>query len=444
MPVVSMEKGLFALCKQDIERKGDFTLKGEGTVDNEVFREHRLHRFLKTVEYVYEKSKWYRDIMDEMGVKPEDIKSMDDIKKLPFTAPSDIARGGYKFLCISQSGVEKPVTFVSTGTTGPQKSMYFSYKDIGAITDFLGTGMHTMAQEGDSIHILLPDSAVRGIGTLLAEGVGKHGMKGYSAGLSLPSEEQMALCLEHKPVLWFGDARVIYRITKESEKIHDLKSLGVKTMFTTISEVSPSMRRNLEEAWGCKVVTHYGLTESGYGLAVDCPDGDGFHYNEFDIIVELLDPETGEPVAEGEEGEVVLTTLGREAMPLIRYRTHDISTIKKGPCKCGAMLDSLGHVARRLEAIVEIDGMELYPTKFDDLMFSNSCVVDYEIYHRAATNELYFEVECIHQPEGYEKVIAETMAKHEFFKGKAVPEVKILPSGALKSGAEFKKLIREV
>jgi phenylacetate-CoA ligase len=101
-----------------------------------------------------------------------------------------------------------------------------------------------------------------------------------------------------------------------------LAKLGVKIMFLTMAYVADTVAGNLERIWGCRVCTHYGLTEMGWGLAVDCSQGAGFHYNEFDVIAEVVDPRTGEPLPDGAEGELVFTGLGREAMPLIRYRSR--------------------------------------------------------------------------------------------------------------------------
>lgn len=422
MPVIPLQEGLRQL-----------SLKKSG----KPFEEYRLQRLRETVAYAATESPWYQK---QLRVKPEEIHFLKDITKLPFTEPSDLAKGEYEFLCVSRSELEKYTSFVSSGTTGPRKSVYFSHADVEAITDFLGVGMRSAAPEGSAIQILLPNSPVRGMGDLLKEGVAKQGMRGYLSDIFQPLEEHIRLCIENRPYLWFGDTRLIYRITKEMENKYDLRSLGVKVMFTTISEISDSMRRTIEEVWGCRVVTHYGLTEMGFGLAVDCPMGCGYHYNEFGVIAEVVDPETGEPLSDGVEGELVYTSLGREAMPLIRYRSHDIASIKRGPCKCGSSLSTISHIKRRQEAVVEYQGTELYPTLFDDAVFANSHVIDYELYLSEKDGIMRFEVECIDAPEGYENTICETLRLHSALKS-LKPEVKLLPLHALMGGAHFKKLI---
>lgn len=401
------------------------------------FEEYRLQRLKDTVKYAKENSPWYQK---RLNTEPEDLTGIEDLRKLPFTEPDDLAQGEYEFLCISRSAVEKYTSFVSSGTTGPRKSVFFSHRDVEHITDFLGSAMHSVAPRGCTIQILLPNSPTRGMGDLLREGIAKYGSRGFLSDIFLPPEEHIRLCIENRPYLWFGDARLIYRITRETESSFDLKALGVKVMFTTISEISDSMRKAIEKAWGCRVVTHYGLTEMGFGLAVDCPESCGYHYNEFGVIAEVVDPQSGEILPEGREGELVFTALGREAMPLIRYRSHDIASIKSGPCRCGANLSVISHVKRRREAIIWYNGMELYPTLFDESMFSNDRVIDYEIYLDQEEGIIRFEAECIDAPENYEAEIAKSLCEHPALRDLEI-EIKLLPLHALVSGAHFKKLI---
>lgn len=401
------------------------------------FEEYRLQRLRETIGYAKENSPWYRKCIN---IELEEINSIEDIKKLPFTEPCDIARGGYEFLCISRSHLEKCTSFVSSGTTGPRKSIFFSHNDVEHISDFLGSAMHSVAPEGCTVQIFLPNSPVRGMADLLKEGIEKYGSKAFISDIFQPLEEHIRLCIEHRPYLWFGDARLIYRITKEMGKKYDLRSMGVKVMFTTISEISDSMRHSIEQAWGCRIVTHYGLTEMGFGLAVDCPAGCGYHYNEFGVIAEVVDPETGESLPDGTEGELVFTSLGREAMPLIRYRSHDIAYMRKGPCKCGANLSSISHVKRRKEAVVEYEGRELYPTMFDEPVFEVGSVIDYEIYMSKSKKNIRFEIECIEPSAMDEVTIKEKLLALSALEGLEI-QVKVLPLHSLIGGTHFKKLI---
>lgn len=447
--IVPLENGLFELCRKNISEDEKYKNQNKGIdisrIDKLVFEEYRLYRLKETVKYAYENSRFYKKLFDDNGIKPEDIQEISDLARLPFTNPRDLAAREYDLLCISQSKVEKPVTFTSSGTTGPQKRVFFSDNDIEQITDFLGVGMNTVTGSDGVIQILLPSGSVRGQSELLAEGLRKKGMKAYHTGLFLPSEEQVKASIANKATVWFGETRLIYRITKEMEKKYELSKLGLRVIFVTTSYLSDNMRKYLEKTWDCKVCTHYGLTEMGLGLAVECPEGEGYHYNQFGVIAELVNPETGEPINDGQEGELVFTSLGREAMPLIRYRSHDIARLSNEKCACGSHLQTISTVKRRLEAIVYLnEETEIYPTMFDDLLFSVADVVDYDIYlEKGDRPRLIFKVETITERDNIshemEKVLADfSPVKNAGFK----VEVEILPSGTLRGGVHFKKLIK--
>jgi len=448
--VVTMQEGLFRLCREQIngepQFREQFKLSPDGAITPAVFEAFRLYKLKKTLHYVYHKSKFYRQLFDRHRVLPEAVQSLADLRKLPFTSPRDLAGQVYDFLCLSQGAVEKAVTFTSSGTVGPQKRIFFSETDLELMTDFMAVGMNTVTGPEGVVQILLPSGPVMGQADLLARGVSKMGARAVYTGMFIPSEEQIEAIIEHGSTVLFGETRLIYRISKETEHLYELDKLGVKVLFVTTSHLSPVMRRNLEQAWQCPVVTHYGLTEMGLGLAVDCSCGRGYHYNALDVIAELIDPETGEVLPEGAEGELVFTTISREAMPLIRYRSHDLARLTAGSCACGSHLETISHVNRRLESLVEISpGISIYPTLFDDLLFAFPEVVDYEIYleKKGERPRLVFAVELVRGRENIGRDISLQLQKMDFIaRHFALPAVKTVPSGALKGGAHFKKLIR--
>jgi phenylacetate-CoA ligase len=410
--MISLEEGLFGLCKSSVATDEAFKQaavnRNFDRVDSALFQEYRLYRLKKTLRYAYEKSKFYRELFDGAQVDLNAIHSVADLKKLPFTEPADLARDNYRFLCVSQAKVEKPVTYTSTGTTGPQKRVFFTDGDLENIRRFLGVGMNTVTGPEGVIQILLPNSQGRGIGSLLAAGLKDMGMKAYVTGMEMDSAAQIQHTVANKPNVWFGDTGTIYRITKEMEPKVALAKLGVKVMFLTMGYVADTVARNLERIWDCRVCTHYGLTEMGWGLAVDCSSGAGFHYNEFDVIAETVDPQTGEPLPDGAEGELVFTSLGREAMPLIRYRSRDIATLTSAPCPCGCHLQTMGHVKRRAEGVITLpDGAQIYPSLFDDVLYRFNSVVDYDIYidRNGPKPRLFFQVEVTGETAGLDEKV---------------------------------------
>lgn len=450
---VHLEDGLFRLCSQLIQQDDEFKASAVNRnfdkVDNLLFREYRLYRLKKTIKYVYENSSFYKDLFNKNNIKPDDINSITDLEKIPFTYPENITGNSFDFLCLSQGQVEKPVTFYSGGTTGLRKRIYFSMNDVENIKLFLSAGMNTVTGKNGVIQIILQDSQGRGTGSILAQSLKDLGIGAYVTDMMADSsEQQVQYTIDRKPNVWFGDTRTIYRITKEMGKKIDLSKLGLETLFLTVGYVSPYMKNYLEKTWNCRVCTHYGLTEMGWGLAVDCDKGNGFHYNELDVIAEVIDPVTGRVLPDGSEGELVFTSLGRDAMPLIRYRSRDIATLSGKKCACGHNLQTIGHVRRRLESIVSLaPGIEIYPTMFDDILYNFDEVVDYNIYidWRGKLPQLIFKAEVLNKCERLELEIVNavnSLSSVKMYMEK--PAVHLLSPGALKEFCYEKKLFKEL
>ncbi len=439
---VSLQKGLLDLMEKQIPLFSEFEINPKWT-DEEKFQAFRLHKLKKTISVAYEKSTFYKRLFDDAGITPHDIQSFGDLRKIPFTEPSDLAAKPYGFLCVSQGDIERIITFTSSGTIGPQKRVCFTTKDIDHITDFLAVGMNTATGKDSTVQILLPDGPVMGQSDLLKRGVEKMGGVPVMSGLFEPSDEQVKAIRDNSSKVIFGETRLIYRITKEMEDACDLKALGLECVFVTTSYLPDVMRKYLEESYGCRVSTHYGLSEMGLGLAVECPESGLYHFNELDTYGELINPETGEPAIDGEEGELVFTTLMRNGMPLIRYRSHDLATMPLAGCACGSFLSSIGHVHKRRESIVVLpNGNKIYPSMFDDYLFQNGDIIDFDISLDRKNQVLIFEVETKASGTAEDAEIKSLIAKADCT-GNMDIEVKLMPQGSLKQGVHFKKVIKE-
>lgn len=441
---VSLQQGLYDLCRLRIEKDEEFKAQSArgnfDAVDDALFDEYKLWQLKKTVRRVRTKSPFYRRLFEKAGVTEDDLHSLADIAKLPFTFPADLAGTSYSLLCTSQGEVEKPVTFYSSGSTGTKKRIFFSMADIQKILDFLPRGMNTVIGRDEArVLVFLQNSQGRGIGSILAQSLNAFGMQGWTADLQDSTDDILRATVEHKINVWFGDAITIYRATRVLEKQADLHSLGMQCIFITMSNIPQSMIDYLHSAWGCRVSTHYGLTESGWGLAVDCDVCPGYHYDELDHIVEAVDPETGGPVPEGREGEVVLTNISRDCMPLIRYRTGDIATLTRSVC--GSHLMTLGHIRRRKEGATEYNGHYIYPALFDEVLFSTDGLLDYRIFLEGGRISLDVEVldEALFDAVG----LKERLMALPFMAGAPEIELNLLKSGALREHCYEKKRILE-
>lgn len=412
---------------------------------------YRLYRLRDTVAYASRMSSFYRDLFHAYGIRPDDISSFEDLTKIPLTAPEDVAATPYRFLCVSQSEVARPYTFVTTGTTGPQKKIFWSNGDLDRIVDFMAAGIGTVAEPGTAVYILLADGRPFSQADLLSRGVSRIGAVPVVGQIDLDAEQHRRNILDSHASVVFGYTSRLFRMSRELQEKGGIKDLGVKVLFLAGEYVSPSMRRELQSLWNCSIRTHYGLTEMGLGVAVECEAGDGYHFNEADLLLEVVDPKTGKPVEPGAEGELVFTTLTREAMPLIRYRTHDISRIVTSPCPCGAAtLLKIGHVRKRLETIVTLDsGAGIYPAFFDDVLFGVDGLVDYQLLvtRHGGKERLEFRIEMSGtSPDAVSTIRTKLLAVPEIAEGvtggkMAAPSVELVPSGSLSRVERAKKLI---
>ena len=416
--------------------------------DVDLYQCFKLRRIL---QYCYQKSSFYREQWDSAGVKPDDIHGPADLPGLPFTEPQHLSEVPYHFLCRSRAEVARPYTFITSGTTGPQKKIFWTQNDLERITDFMAAGIGTVAGPEDVVQIMLPNGRPNSQADLLRKGVNKLGAHPVIAGMDLGARDHLNLIEQFRSTIIFGYTNRLFRISKELQPQHRLDCTGVRVLFLAAEYVPDAMRRDLQKLWNCQVHTHYGLTEMGLGVAVECEARNGYHFNEADLLLEIVDPLTGKAVSAGQEGELVFTTLNREAMPLIRYRTHDISRLIIEPCACGAAsLLKIDKVKKRLESIITIgDGDEMYPALFDDVLFEVPGVVDYQValIRQGDKQRLDFKIEmtalCEDRiPEIAAKLISAPIVAKNLAAGRMVePSIELVDWGALKSASRAKKMI---
>jgi phenylacetate-CoA ligase len=455
---ISLQESLSKILKQKIRETPEYrkhiAKKSLGKITRGGLENFQLFQLRNILRYVYDKSLFYRELFSKSGIEPGKVQSLADLAKLSLTEPEELAENPLRFVCVPLGDVTRVITFTSSGTTGPQKRIFFSEKDIEGMTDFMGAGMSVVATSDDVVQIMLPNGPVLGQADLLAQGVEKMGATPIITGIEPTPEEQIQAIERHGSIVLFCETLRLNRITVEAKKNHDLTKLGVKALFVTSNYLSDSMRANLQSAWNCEVFTHYGLTEMGLGVAVECPVHNGYHFNEIDLLVEVIDPETGETLPDGEEGELVFTTLTREAMPLIRYRTHDISRLSAKPCECGiTALKKLDRVTRRLESVVRIgEGDEIYPAMFDEALYAIPDIVGYEVNvsRDGVKDSLTFQVEIARKGADVEELVREAILrvppvqKNVEIGKTTMPEIQLVTPGSLQKGTRAKKLIKDM
>jgi phenylacetate-coenzyme A ligase PaaK-like adenylate-forming protein len=267
-----------------------------------------------------------------------------DMELLPFTYPGDLVSNPGDFLCVPSRDVSRVTTVRTSGTTGKPKRMFFTSSDLERTVDFFSAGMKDIAGSGGTAAIMLSSGAPDSVAHLLKRALAKNGVDAEIIGEGLNFREAAEAvngvdCLIGIPASLIKLCRVGPHLRPSS-------------VLLTADYVPESVVGGIKKLWGCRVFTHYGMTETGFGCAVQCEEGDSHHIRHSDMLVEIVDPVTGRQMQPGSEGEITVTTFAHEAMPLLRYRTGDISTEVCGMCRCKGPYPKLGRVRGRSVNII--------------------------------------------------------------------------------------------
>jgi len=330
-------------------------------LDAEIMLQWQLDRLRSTIVYARSNSRAYA--VKLQGLNPDSIRRYSDLETLPFTTPAEVAADPVAFLCVSQSDVARSTTITTSGTSGTRKRVFFTADDLERTVDFFDHGMRPMVESGQRTLILMSGETEHSIGRLLQTGLARFGV---AATIIRP--EWSAL----DAVTAARDADCIVGIPSQ---IHYLcrtdPSLRPQSVLLSADYIPQPVIAALEETWCCRVYTHYGMTETGFGCAVQCDARQGQHVRSTDILIEIVDPVTGRQQRHGEPGEIVLTMLRNQAMPLIRYRTGDRSQLVVGTCGCGSRLVRLGKVAGRYESdICLVSGKVVSIHQLDNALYA--------------------------------------------------------------------------
>lgn len=380
----------------------------------------KLYKLQKILEYVYEKSPFYREVFEKHQIRPTEVRSLSDLSKIPFTNSNDISNDPYRILCVSIGTVSRIFSLTSSGTTGDNKKVLFTQGDLHRIVELLST--HTKIVCGDKknvVQILLPGSRPFGQADLLAKGVEMAGSIPVITDVTSDPMEQFETIKKNQSTVLVGYPSYLYRITQETKRKYNLEDLGVNVIVTTGENTPSSIRSAIKGVWKADVFSHYGLAEMGLSVGIECHVHKGYHIDEADFIVEIVDPYSDKVLEEGREGEVVITTLSREGMPLIRYRTGDLSKIIEGCCECGSILRRIDMMNKRVGSAIKLGNIELYPFTFDESLFSIPEIVDYQVVVREEGGKvkLVFNIESLEVGWTTQFALEKVISEHPLFQG---------------------------
>lgn len=305
------------------------------------------------VEYCRTKTRFYSD---KLG-------STTELTNLLFTYPSDLANDPSAFLAIPQSKVARVSTHANSGTTNRKKRIFFSDADLERTKAFFAVGMSDIVNKNESAGILISSETENSLGSLLKESLERIGVKSKIAGTINNARD--ASQVSRGADCLVGMPSEIFYLCKTAP---DIKPKSV----LLAGDIAPqAIIKWIQEIWGCQVFTHYGHSEFGFGCAVDCTLHDGLHLRDADNIFEIINPETNQPASLGEVGEITVTTLSNEAMPLIRYRTGNLARMLSKPCKCGSPLHRLSNIEGRISNNILLPcGGKINILELEELLFS--------------------------------------------------------------------------
>lgn len=343
----------------------------EETLSRKEIEELQLDRLKKTVKLNYEKVPAYRAKMDEAGLKPEDIKSLDDLKLLPFTSKQDL-RDNYPFGLFTVPKKELVRIHASSGTTGKPTVVGYTRNDMKIWTECVSRiAVMGGASDEDVAQICF------GYG-MFTGALGLHfGLENIGATV-IPSSSGNT----QKQIMYMQDFGTTLLVATPSYALHigevarqmgldPGKDLKVRIGLFGGEGMTEPMRQEMFRIWGenMMVTQNYGMSELiGPGVSGECHQLCGMHINEDHFIPEIIDPDTGEVLPPGEKGELVITCITKEALPLIRYRTRDISRLMYEPCKCGRTTVRMENLSGRSDDMLIIRGVNVFPSQIEEVL----------------------------------------------------------------------------
>ena len=373
--------------------------------------ELQSEKLIKQVKHVYEHVPYYRNLMDKKGVKPEDIRGIDDLKKLPFIEKSDL-RETYPYGMLAVPTDECVRIHSTSGTTGKRVIAYYTQNDIDLWDDCCARALIAAgADKEDVVQVSY------GFG-LFTGGAGLNGGSHKVGCLTLPlssgnTERQIQFMTDlGATVLCCTPSYAAYIGESLKEMGYTPDDIPLKAGIFGAEPWTQEIRENIERSLGIKAYDIYGLTEiSGPGVAFECSEQNGMHVNEDHFVAEIINPDTGEVLPDGEKGELVFTCLDKEAFPLLRYRTRDICVLNRTPCSCGRTHVRMSKPMGRSDDMMIIRGVNVFPSQIEAVLLNEGFTPNYQIKLSRVNNNDTFDVYVEFPPEQFDDSVKNIAAK---------------------------------
>jgi len=362
--------------------------------------ELQLERLRATLCKV-EKVPLYRDRFQKMGCSPSQLKSLDDLRRFPFTTAADL-RESYPDGLLAVPRSEALRLHTSSGTTGRPKAIFFSRRDIDTAAGLMARAFCMTGVTRDDVFQNMMSYGLFTGGLMMHYGAEKVGCLVIPAGPGT-SERQLMLMQDFGTTLVHITPSYALYFTDFLEKkgIDPRRHLKLRRAFVGAEPYTEETRLKIEAGLGLQVYNSYGLTEmNGPGVAFECELKSGMHVWEDNFILEIINPKTGEPAGEGETGELVLTSINREAMPLLRYRTRDLTSIIPEPCPCGRTHRRIRRITGRSDDMLIVRGVNIFPQQIERVLMSIPQIGRNYVIHLEGLDEMTIQVEL--SPTGFD------------------------------------------
>lgn len=370
-------------------------------------------KIVKQVKHIYDNVAYYRKKMEEKGVTPDDIKSVDDIKKLPFLSKADL-REAYPYGLLG-TDLKNCVRIQSTsGTTGKRVVAFYTQQDIDLWEDCCARAI--VAAGGTNEDVC---QVCYGYG-LFTGGPGLNGGSHKVGCLTLPmssgnTERQIQFMMDlNSTILCCTPSYAAYIGETFAEMGYKPEDNHLKAGIFGAEPWTEEMRRSIEKSLGIKAYDIYGLTEtSGPGVSFECCEQTGMHINEDHFYAEIIDSDTGEVLPEGEKGELVFTSLDKEAFPLLRYRTRDICILSRKKCSCGRTFVKMCKPMGRSDDMLIIRGVNVFPSQIETVLLNEHYSPNYQIIVDRVNNSDTLDINVELAPEQFSDKMSENQAREK-------------------------------
>ena len=343
--------------------------------------EVQLKRLQETVKLAYENVEFYRKRLDEAGIKPEDIKTLKDIEKIPFTTKSDL-REAYPLGLLAVPRDEIVEIHASSGTTGKPTVTAYTRNDLDVWGECIARGLKMTGAEKDFII-----QNAYGYG-LFTGGFGIHHGGNKMGAITVPisagnTQRQLDTMVDFQSdIITCTPSYAMYLGESREKAGIDLDNINLKAGIHGAEMWTEEMRNKIEESLGLKAYNIYGLTEvMGPGVAQECEEQDGMHLQDDHFYPEIINPETGETLDYGEEGELVLTSLTKTGMPILRFRTKDLTSLNDEKCACGRTTVRMSRITGRSDDMLKIKGVMVFPSQIEKALLKVSGITPNYLIH---------------------------------------------------------------